>query len=231
MVGTKSERKARAKNRGLDAKYWAKYRSLKRVKHAMWQAFEAMQAEDEAGEDEDEGASLQSGPTNSGKPPRETKTKREKIRRSARCNARDRKCFEYGEPHEWTPFPAEQLAATHQKTTAFVPLALLALLQRESTGAALSELSRGGMLLSCEATTDLFDMMASFRKQTYRRRIKTKSEKTKKAAAAAVEQRVRSPLPTKMNEQKTYNDKVPKAGTMSYLRRPALLKAKGKRGN
>jgi len=34
-----------------------------------------------------------------------------------------------------------------------------------------------------------------------------------------------------MNEQKTYNDKVPKAGTMSYLRRPALLKAKGKRGN
>jgi len=233
MVGTKSERKAKEKNRGLDAKYWAKYHSLKRVKHAMWQAFEALQAvpEDEAGEDEDEGASLPSGPTNSRKPPRDTKTKREKIRRSARCNARDRKCFEYGEPHEWIPFPAEQLAATHQKTTAFVPLALLALLQRESTGASLSELSRGGVLLSREAATDLSDMMTSLRKQTYRRRIKTKSEETKKAAAAAVEKRVGSPLPTKMNEQKTYNDKVPKVGTMSYLRQPALLKAKGKRGN
>lgn len=108
---------------------------------------------------------------------------------------------------------------------------LLALLQRESTGAALSELSRGGVLLSSDAASDLSHMMASIRKQIYRRRLQSRSEKlslSKKAAAAEAEKHVEKPGKAPHRPEKTLNAKV---SSRSYMRRSSMLKARGKRGN
>jgi len=113
----------------------------------------------------------------------------------------------------------------HEKKAPSLRRELLALLKRESTGAALSEVSRGGVLLSSAAASDLTAMMTSFRKQTYRRRIKQQLEEkkplAKKVAAVAGAKRSTDHRPGKLS-----HTKVPKAGTMTYLRQPSMLKGR-----
>jgi len=106
------------------------------------------------------------------------------------------------------------------------------------------QIARGGVLLSSAAASDLSEMMTSFRKQTYRRRIQKKCEKISRAkklekmAHDAKLKKMAAPPSDKsagamgaMPPAKTLLQKVPKVGTMTYLRQPPMRKARGRRGS
>lgn len=240
---TAAARNVKAMERGLLNKYWIKQRAQKHAKRAEYEARVAAEEAAEAAATNEEEAAVETAvvaPTC--KPRREYAAKREKVRRDARRQARDLKCFSYDDPIEWVELEAPPSAdargqplkqrqkkrAGRMRSMGHVLHATIKLLSVESTGAALADVFTGGVALSCAAASDLNAMITASSQTPFDERTSlplpsvlakegmpsTKTRKKKLLSST-------TPLRTKMAKTS--------GGTAGYLRQPSMVKAQGKR--
>jgi len=207
-IEAKGDAHLKVKERSLLKKHWIKVREARRDALAEEEALAAAWNGEEIAED------------NERKPPRATAAKREKVRRNQRRLARDQKCYAAWDPIEADALDHDKPAKKPKVKNPFKGRRFRAMMQRESSGAALSDVFQGGVMLSCAAARDLKMMMVSCG------RLQTPQE-----LESLFTQRPTTPHMALgyLHAVKHRAKMAGHRGSRSILRQPATVKAQGKR--